>query len=78
MVRIKGPTVATNKFIKAEDSVPIINSLTPREKGEVVIEAVVSEAGVGFVSALFSGVVVEPQLPLGRGQPIQVYLVKIS
>jgi hypothetical protein len=44
-----------NKFIKAEDSVPIINSLTPREKGEVVIEAVVSEAGVGFVSALFSG-----------------------
>jgi ABC-type histidine transport system ATPase subunit len=23
-------------------------------------------------------VVVEPQLPLGRGQPIQVYLVKIS
>jgi hypothetical protein len=61
-----------NKFIKAEDSVPIINSLTPREKGEVVIEAVVSEAGVGFVSALFSGGV---HSSLG-GQPIQVYLVK--
>jgi hypothetical protein len=52
--------------------------LTPREKGEVVIEAVVSEAGVGFVGALFSGGR-WGQLPRLRAwAAIQVYLVKLA
>jgi hypothetical protein len=55
MVELLGANRCQQIIYKSRGQRTIINSLTPREKGEVVIEAVVSEAGVGFVSALFSG-----------------------
>jgi hypothetical protein len=75
---IRGQPLPANKFHKSRGQ-RTNYGLTPREKGEVVIEAVVSEAGVGFVGALFSGGRWGHSFHAsGRGQPIQVYLVKLA
>jgi hypothetical protein len=46
MVELLGANRCQQIIYKSRGQRTIINSLTPREKGEVVIEAVVSEAGV--------------------------------